>query len=131
MSITVGDVEVELTHSEAAALSDAIGAAVRGRREFVRTACVVHADGRYEVRRRGADSAGNRKVFDDRRELRRLYDRLPQRFGADDIDHRGVSGSRRHLVVRHVAEHPWFDCELSRRRPLTVEKQAGGGEDRD
>lgn len=131
MSITVGDVEVELTRTEAAALSDAIGAAVRGRREFVRTACVVHADGRYEVRRRGADSSGNRKVFDDRRDLRLLYDRLPATFGADDVDHPAVSGSRRHLVVRHVAEHPGFDCELRCRRPLTVEKRAPGGESRD
>jgi len=119
---------VQLTRTEATALSDAIGAAVRGRREFVRTARVVHADGSYEVRRRGADSSGNRKVFDDRRELRRLYERLPERFGADDVDHPSVSGSRRHLLVRHVAEHPGFDCELVCRRPLTVEKRSPGGD---
>jgi hypothetical protein len=126
VSITVGDVDVDLTRSEAAALADAIGAAVEGRREFVRTARVVHPDGRYEIRRRGADSAGNRKVFDGRRELRRLYERLPERFGADDVDHPTVSGSRRHLVVRHLAEHPAFDCELVRRRPLTVAKRNEG-----
>jgi len=127
VSITVGDVAVEPTRAEATALSDAIGAAVEGRREFVRTAAVVHPDGRHEVRRRGADSAGNRKVFDDRREPRRPYERLPERFGADDVDHPTVSGSRRHLVVRHLAEHPAFDRDLVRRRPLTVAKRAGEG----
>lgn len=79
-------------------------------------------DGRYEIRRRGADSAGNRKVFDSRAELRSVYDRLPDRFTATDVEHPSVSGSRRHLVVRHLAEHPAFDCELVCRRPLTVEK---------
>ncbi len=78
------------------------------------------------MRRRGADSAGNRKVFDSFAAVGRLYESLPDRFGASDVDHPSVSGSRRHLVVRHVAEHPAFDCELVCRRPLTVEKDEYG-----
>jgi len=67
-------------------------------------------------------------VFDDPADLRRLYDRLPERFTAADVTAAGVSGPRRHLLVRHVAEHPDFDCELAARQPLTVRKSASDAE---
>jgi hypothetical protein len=30
------------------------------------------------------------------------------------------------MVVRHLAEHPAFDCSLASRQPLTVHKHDGG-----
>ena len=81
----------------------------------------------YVVERRGADSAGHRKVFDDPADLRRLYERLPARFTAEEVTAAGVSGPRRHLLVRHVAEHPGFDCDLVSRQPLTVQKRESSG----
>jgi hypothetical protein len=48
-----------------------------------------------------------------------------------------VTGGRRHMLVHHFAEHPNFDCELTKRQPLTARKRdtrrdetetdAGGG----
>lgn len=75
--------------------------------------------------RRGADSAGNSKVFESFAALRRLFDRLPAEFTADDVGRTGITGSRRHMLVRHFAEHPQFDCSISRRNPLAGEKTAG------
>jgi hypothetical protein len=47
----------------------------------------VHRDdGSYVVERRGADSAGHRKVFGGFDEFRRLFDRLPVEFTAEDVD---------------------------------------------
>jgi len=63
-------------------------------------------------------------VFESRTAVRRLYEDLPDRFTAHDVDHPSVSGSRRHLLVRHFEEHPAYDCELVCRRPLIVEKSA-------
>ena len=77
------------------------------------------------VSRRAADSAGHQKRFRDFRALERLYERLPAKFDAGavgDVGGEGVSGTRRHLLVRHFAEHPAFDCELVAEQPLTVEK---------
>jgi hypothetical protein len=39
-----------------------------------------------------------------------LYEELPERFAAEDIGRKGLTGGRRHLLVRHFAEHPAFDC---------------------
>jgi hypothetical protein len=109
-------------------LRDDLDEALTRRREFLHTAGVRREDGTYVVERRGADSAGHRKVFDDPADLRRLYDRLPERFTAADVTAAGVSGPRRHLLVRHVAEHPGFDCDLAARQPLTVQKDASGAD---
>jgi len=91
-------------------------------REFFRTAGTYREDGSYEVSRRGADSAGNAKVFDSFDALRRLYGRLPDTFSADDVEHTGITGSRRHMLVRHFAEHPAFDCDIETRSPLAASK---------
>jgi hypothetical protein len=81
---------------------------------------VYRPDGSYAVARRGGEPA---KVFDGLAELRALYRRLPDRFTASDVDGASVSGSRRQLLVRHLAEHPAFDCTLVRQNPLTAEKR--------
>nr|WP_276234298.1 hypothetical protein [Halosegnis sp. DT85] len=96
------------------------------RREFLRTTGEHRADGSYVVARRGADSAGNRKVFDSFARAERLFARLPDRFGAEDAARTGITGSRRHMLVRHFAEHPAFDCRLASRSPLVAEKTPGG-----
>lgn len=72
--------------------------------------------------RRGADSAGNAKVFHSFDEVRRLYGRLPAEFTAADVERTGITGSRRHMLVRHFAEHPAFDCRITSRNPLTARK---------
>ncbi len=72
--------------------------------------------------RRGADSSGNAKVFENFTEVKRLYNRLPDEFGAEAVGRTGITGSRRHMMVRHFAEHPSFDCEITSRSPLTVQK---------
>lgn len=122
--VTVGDATVTLDRADAAALRAAVGEAVAGRRTFLRTAREHRADGTYAVFRRGADEPA--KVFDDRASLAALYERLPERFDATAVAAHAageVSGSRRHLLVRHLAEHPAFDCALVCRNPLTAEKK--------
>ncbi|UPW00202.1 hypothetical protein M0R88_17015 [Halorussus gelatinilyticus] len=69
-------------------------------------------------------------MFEDFRELRRLFDRLPDEFSADDVGRTGITGSRRHMLVRHFAEHPSFDCTITRRNPLTAEKTAESASER-
>jgi len=103
-------------------LRDELDDALTSRREFLHTACVHRDDGSYVVERRGADSAGHRKVFSTPEACRRMYDRLPETFAAEDVTATGVTGGRRHLLVRHFAEHPAYDCELTARQPLTVRK---------
>ncbi|RYJ13428.1 hypothetical protein ELS19_05245 [Halogeometricum borinquense] len=121
-----------MSRADAAELQDAIGAAITEKQEFFRTAGEHRMDGSYVVSRRGADSAGNTKVFDSFDALRRLFDRLPDEFTADDVSRTGITGSRRHMVVRHFGEHPAFDCDIAQRNPLTVVKtdaaDAGAGE---
>lgn len=91
--------------------------------EFVHTAGEHRRSGEYVVSRRGADSAGHRKVFPSFDHLQRLYGRLPDTFTADDLTRSGLTAGRRHMVLWHFVEHPAFDCELTSRQPLTVEKQ--------
>ncbi len=62
-------------------------------------------------------------MFESFAEARRLFERLPARFDADDLSSAGVTGSRRHMLVRHFAEHPTFPCSLASRNPLEAEKQ--------
>jgi len=121
--VSIGDERRELSRERALALRAAIGEAVADRREYVRTVGVHREDGTYAVERRGADSPGNRTVFDCVRELRELYDRLPPTFDAEAVGEAGITGSRRHMVVRHFAEHPGFDCEIESRCPLRVRKR--------
>ncbi|MFB6207310.1 MAG: hypothetical protein ABEJ05_12385 [Haloglomus sp.] len=113
----------ELDRATATSLREALDDALSGREEYLRTAGVHREDGSYVVERRGADSAGHRKVFADFDALRRLYDRLPAEFTADDLSATGLTGGRRHMVLRHLVEHPAFDCTLSRRQPLTARKE--------
>jgi hypothetical protein len=120
--LSVGGTECELTRQQATDLQSAVGRALQGRREFVRTAGEHRPDGTYVVDRRGADSAGNAKVFGSFEELVDLYERLPAEFDATAVDREGITGSRRHLVVRHLAEHPAFECSIDSRSPLRVEK---------
>ena len=79
-------------------------------------------DGSYVVERRGADSAGNAKVFDSFDVLRRLVDRLPAEVVADDLSRVGLTGGRRHMVLWHLVESPAFPFELERRQPLTARR---------
>jgi hypothetical protein len=120
--VAVDDVEIELTRAAASSLADDIGDALVTDREFFRTAGTHRPDGSYEVRRRGADSSGNAKVFADFAAVERLFERLPATFDADDVGRTGITGSRRHMLVRHFAEHPAFDCEIDSRSPLEAVK---------
>ncbi|WP_245698869.1 DUF7528 family protein [Halopelagius longus] len=113
-----------MSRTDAADLQEAIGAAITEKREFFRTAGEYRDDGCYVVSRRGADSTGNAKVFDDFENLVRLYDRLPAEFTAADVGRTGITGSRRHMLVRHFGEHPAFDCRISCRNPLTAVKES-------
>ncbi|WP_458205303.1 DUF7528 family protein [Haladaptatus sp. NG-SE-30] len=113
----------ELSREAATELQDAVGDALTERREFFRTAGTFREDGSYEVSRRSADSAGNAKVFPSFDAMVRLFDRLPDEFSAEDIGRTGITGSRRHLLVRHFAEHPDFACQIGSRNPLTAKKE--------
>ncbi|WP_049915867.1 DUF7528 family protein [Haloferax mucosum] len=114
-----------MSRDAAADLQDAIGTALTEKQEFFRTAGEYRRDGSYVVSRRGADSTGNAKVFTSFDELHRLYDRLPERFTADDVGRTGITGSRRHMIIRHFGEHPAFDCRIASRNPLAGEKESG------
>lgn len=94
------------------------------RRVFLRTACEYRPDGSYAVERRAGED-GAAKVFESVAAVERLYESLPTEFDADDVGRSEITGSRRHLLVRHVAEHPRFDCRIVCRNPLTARK---GGE---
>lgn len=124
IEIQLDDRTRELTRREAADLQDAIGAALTEKREFFRTAGEYREDGSYVVSRRGADSTGNAKVFESFEALRRLFVRLPAEFTAEDVGRTGITGSRRHMLVRHLCEHPEFACSISRRNPLTGQKSS-------
>lgn len=104
-------------------LRDAVGDALTTKQEFLRTAGEHREDGSYVISRRSADSTGNSAVFESFDAARRLFDRLPEAFTATDVGSAGYTGSRRHMIVRHFAEHPAFPCELASRNPLRAKKQ--------
>lgn len=112
-----------LSREAASEVAGAIDEAMTRRREFVHTSGEHREDGSYVVARRSATSSGNRKVFDSFERAERLYERLPTRFTAEEVEQTGITGSRRHMLVRHFAEHPAFDCEVVERSPLTAEKR--------
>lgn len=116
-----GDTHV-LSAEAARALRAALDDALYRTEAFTHTVCEHRPDGSYVVARRRADSSGHRKVFDSFTELRELYDRLPCEFTAEDIGHTGLTGGRRHMLVRHLTEYPTFDCTLVCRQPLTAQK---------
>jgi hypothetical protein len=125
--LSLPDGERRLSRSEAASLRDELTTALAGRREFVHTTGEHRPDGSYVVSRRNADSAGHSKRFDRFGSLEALYHRLPRTFDAVDVGDAAdcpLSGSRRHLVLRHLAEHPAFDCDLVAQQPLTARKEA-------
>lgn len=111
-----------MSREQAAALADAVDDALTHREEFLRTTGEHRDDGSYVVARRAADSTGNSVVFDRFADLRRTFDRLPGTFEADDLTRAGITGSRRHMLVWHFAEHPAFPASLASRNPLRVEK---------
>lgn len=120
--VTLGGETHVLTREEAVQLRDDLTETLTERQEFLRTACEYREDGSYVVERRHAESSGHQKVFDSFDELKRLYNRLPNEFTADTVGTSGLTGARRHLLVRHFVEHASFECELINRQPLTVAK---------
>ena len=128
MVLRLGSETHTFDRDEAAELRDQLADALTERHEFFRTTGEHREDGSYVVARRGANSSGHRKVFERFEHLQRLYDRLPDAFTAEDVGRSGLTGGRRHMVVRHFVEHPEFDCELVSRQPLTVEKRSKGVE---
>lgn len=122
IQITIGDQTHDLSREAAKQLQSEIDDAMTTKREFLHTAGEYRKDGKYVVSRRSAESAGNTKVFENFGNLRRLFERLPSEFTADEISRSGITGSRRHMLVRHFAEHPAFECTIANRNPLTVQK---------
>jgi hypothetical protein len=120
--VTLDGTTHRLDAAAAARLRESLGDAIARERTFLRTACRRRADGRYVVRRRGADSDGHSKVFESRAAAVALFEDLPDEFVAADVGRAGISGNRRHLLVHHFAEHPGFACELVSRQPLTARK---------
>lgn len=126
IQLTIDGQHHELTREQARRIRDALDDAMTAEREFLHTAGRHREDGTYVVSRRGADSAGNTKVFENFEQLRRLFDRLPTEFTAEEVTRTGITGSRRHMLVHHFAEHPAFDCSVASRNPLTVRKAEAG-----
>lgn len=124
IAISIDGTTHELPRDVASQLAEDIGDAMASREEFFRTAGEHRADGSYVVSRRGADSSGNAKVFDSFDRLKRLYERMPEQFDAEAIGRTGITGSRRHMILRHFAEHPAFDCRTVSRNPLRIEKES-------
>ncbi|MFB6153856.1 MAG: hypothetical protein ABEJ27_06345 [Halodesulfurarchaeum sp.] len=109
-----------LSVEEASALRSSLTDALTERREFLHTAGQHREDGTYVVERRGADSTGNRKVFDSFQVLVRLAQRLPNTVEAEDLSRAGLTAGRRHMVLWHLVEHPTFPFELASRQPLVA-----------
>lgn len=121
-----------LDRAAAERLRAELSASLRRVREFVHTAGEHRPDGAYVVSRRRASSSGHSKRFESLEELRAAYESLPREFVAADVT--VASGGRRHMLVRHFAEHPAFDCDLVSEQPLTAlkagtETGAGGRSD--
>lgn len=127
VALSVDGDELLLSREAADQLRESLADALTAREEFLNTAGDHRADGKYVVERRGADSAGNRKVFDAFDSLRRLFDRLPEEFAAEDLSASGLTAGRRHMVLWHLVEHPGFPCELASRQPLTARKVPATG----
>ncbi len=126
VAVVVDGEELLLSREDADQLRDSLDDALTAREAFVNTVGVHRADGGYVVERRGADSSGNRKVFDSFDGLARLCERLPAEFTAEDLSASGLTAGRRHMVLWHLVEHPAFDVDLASRQPLTAEKTATG-----
>ncbi|WP_332898532.1 DUF7528 family protein [Haladaptatus sp. CMSO5] len=122
MFVTIDGETHELPPAVAQQLHDDLGDALCQRTEFFKTVSEYRENGSYRVSRRAGSSSGNAEVFRRFEELERLYDRLPETFTATDVGKSGITGLCRHLLVRHVAEHPAFDCRITRRNPLAVKK---------
>ena len=127
--LTVDGRSCTLSRTVARELQETIGEALTERREFFRTTGEYREDGTYVVSRRGAESTGNEKVFDSFQAVERLFHRLPDEMTAEDVGRSGITGSRRHMLIRHFAEHPGFDCAISQRNPLTVTKSGDQSSD--
>lgn len=121
--VTVGGRTHVLDRARAEELRSELEDALEEQLAFVHTTGEHRRTGEYVVERRGAESAGHRKVFPSFDALQRLYDRLPDAFTAEDLTRSGLTAGRRHMVLWHFVEHPGFECTLSSRQPLTVEKQ--------
>ena len=128
--LSVGDHRRALTPAEATRLRTALGEAVADRWEFLNTVGERQPDGSYVVHRRGSEATGNSVAFDGFDALCRLAERLPATVDAGTVGHEreGVTGSRRHLVVWHLAEHPAFDYRVDSRSPLRVRLESESGE---
>lgn len=129
ISVTLDGRTYELSRNEAAELRKSLGAALASTHEFVHTTGEHRQDGTYRVARRGATTSGHSKVFESFEQLQQFYEQLPPEFTAKAVGGSGLTGGRRHMLVRHLAEHPAFDCTLVSRQPLMVRKRdenAGG-----
>ncbi len=131
VAVSVDGDELALSTDDAEQLRDRLDDALTAREAFVNTVGVHRPDGSYVVERRGADSAGNRKVFESFDALRRRCRRLPREFTAEDLSASGLTAGRRHMVLWHLVEHPGFPVELASRQPLTAEKTAAAVAQRD
>ena len=120
--VTVGGRTHVLDRARAEELRNDLEDALEEQLAFVHTAGEHRRSGEYVVERRGADSAGHRKVFESFAALQRLFQRLPDTFTAEDLTRAGLTAGRRHMVLWHFVEHPAFECTLTSRQPLTVEK---------
>jgi hypothetical protein len=122
VAVSVDGDELLLSRDDAAQLRQRLEDALTAREPFLNTVGVHRPDGAYVVERRGADSAGNQKVFDSFDAFGRLFGRLPEEFTAEDLSASGLTAGRRHMVLWHFVEHPRFACELASRQPLTARK---------
>lgn len=127
--VTLGGRTHVLDRTRAEELRASLEDALDEQLQFVHTSGEHRRNGEYVVARRGADSAGHRKVFPSFDDFRRLYERLPDTFTATDLTRSGLTGGRRHMVLWHFVEHPDFACGLTSRQPLTVEKEVATTDD--
>ncbi|MFP8956840.1 hypothetical protein ACLI4Y_08930 [Natrialbaceae archaeon A-CW3] len=114
-----------MTIGDATRLREQLTDALERTEEFTHTTATHRGDGSYVVARRGATSSGHRKVFDSFESVARLFQELPTTFtveDVEDVEQTGLTGSRRHVLLWHLLEHPAFACELVRRQPLTGRK---------
>jgi hypothetical protein len=127
VAVTLAGETHHLSRRAATALRDELADALTGSREFLRTTGEHRPDGCYVVARRRAESAGHSKVFESFAALESLFAELPTEFTAEAVGRSGVTGGRRHILLRHFVEHPAFDCDLVSRQPLTARKGCADG----